>query len=105
MVPRQTPWYVSLRALVALACIALPSTVAAQTASGSIAGIVRDASGALLPGVTVEAASPALIERVRTVVTDAQGNYSIEALRPGTYSVTFSLSGFRTFKREHVELG
>jgi hypothetical protein len=104
MLPRQIRVKGTLRAAVVLVCVALPCSVAAQTSSGSIAGIVRDTTGALLPGVTVEAASPALIERVRTVVTDEQGNYSIEALRPGTYSVTFSLSGFRTFKRENVEL-
>jgi hypothetical protein len=82
----------------------LPRTAAAQTTSGSIAGIVRDASGLLLPGVTVEASSPALIEKVRTAVTDGQGNYSIEALRPGLYRVTFTLTGFRTFAREGLEL-
>lgn len=105
MLPGQTLRKRTCGTLVVLVCVALPWTVAAQTTSGNIAGIVRDASGALLPGVTVEAASPALIERVRTVVTNDQGNYSIEALRPGTYSVTFSLAGFRTFKRENVALG
>src|SRR5262245_23146862 len=69
-----------------------------------IAGVIRDASGAVLPGVTVEAASPALIEKVRTVVTDSQGLYSIIDLRPGVYSVTFVLPGFSTVKREGVEL-
>ena len=58
-------------------------------AQASIAGVVKDASGAVLPGVTVEAASPALIEKVRTGVTDGVGQYRIENLRPGTYSVTF----------------
>jgi hypothetical protein len=74
-----------------------------QTASG-IAGTVRDSSGAVLPGVTVEAASPALIEKVRTVVTNDEGRYNIVDLRPGTYVVTFTLPGFRTVKREGIEL-
>ena len=65
---------------------------------------VRDTSGAVLPGVTVEAASPALIEKVRSVVTDATGQYRIVNLLPGTYSVTFSLPGFSTVKREGIEL-
>jgi hypothetical protein len=82
----------------------LPVTLWAQAATGNIAGIVRDASGAVLPGVTVEAASPALIERVRTVVTDEAGAYRIIELRPGTYTVTFSLGGFTTVKREGIEL-
>ena len=70
-----------------------PATASAQTAN--LAGVVRDSSGAVLPGVTVEAASPALIEKVRTVVTDAQGQYKIVDLRPGTYTVTFSLGWAR----------
>ena len=73
-------------------------------AQAAITGVVRDASGAVLPGVTVEAASPALIEKVRTVVTDGSGQYRIVDLRPGTYAVTFSLSGFNTVKREGIEL-
>src|SRR5437899_298744 len=80
-----------------------PVTWAQQAASG-IAGVVRDPSGAVLPGVTVEATSPVLIEKVRTVVTDGEGRYSIVDLRPGTYSVTFSLTGFATFKRDGVEV-
>jgi hypothetical protein len=75
----------------------------AQQASG-IAGIVRDTSGAVLPGVTVEAASPALIEKVRTVVSDGEGRYNITDLRPGTYTVTFTLAGFSTFKRDGIVL-
>ena len=78
--------------------------VLAQGQSGSIAGVVRDTSGAVLPGVTVEAASPALIEKARTVVTDGQGRYTIVDLRPGTYSVAFTLAGFSTVKREGIEL-
>src|SRR5262245_26772647 len=73
-------------------------------AQASITGVVRDASGAVLPGVTVEAASPVLLERVRSVVSDGTGQYRIEDLRPGSYTVTFSLPGFSSLKREGVEL-
>ena len=79
----------------------VPSAAYAQAA---ITGVVKDASGGVLPGVTVEAASPVLIEKVRSVVTDATGQYRIVDLRPGTYSVTFSLPGFSTVKREGIEL-
>src|SRR5580765_4731469 len=79
----------------------VPSTVLAQAA---ITGVVKDTSGAVLPGVTVEAASPALIEKVRSAVTDDTGQYRIVDLRPGTYSVTFTLTGFSTIKREGIEL-
>ncbi len=72
--------------------------------TGNIAGSVKDGTGAVLPGVTIEAASPALIEKVRVVVSDAQGSYRITDLRPGTYSVTFTLPGFSTFKREGLVL-
>src|SRR5262245_41929740 len=68
---------------------------AAAFAQGTITGAVRDTSGGVLPGVTVEAASPALIEKVRTAVTDENGQYRIIDLRPGPYSVTFTLPGFR----------
>jgi len=77
--------------------------LSAQQASG-IAGVVKDASGAVLPGVTVEASSPALIEKVRTVVTDGEGRYQVIDLRPGTYAVTFSLAGFTTLRREGIAL-
>src|SRR5215475_1165901 len=73
-------------------------------ASASIAGTVHDSSGAVLPGVTVEASSPALIEKTRTAVTDSAGQYRIEQLRGGVYTVTFALSGFQTLKREGIEL-
>src|SRR5882724_5121481 len=76
----------------------------AQSSASGIAGIVKDTSGAVLPGVTVEAASPALIEKVRTVISDGQGRYNVTELRPGSYTVTFSLAGFNTVKREGVEL-
>jgi hypothetical protein len=84
-----------------LSVILVPSVVYAQA---SIAGVVKDASGAVMPGVTVEAASPALIEKVRSVVTDGSGQYRIVDLRPGTYSVTFTLTGFSVVKREGIEL-
>ena len=74
-------------------------------AQATIAGEVRDASGGVLPGVTVEASSPALIEKVRTVVTDGAGRYRIEALRPGEYTVTFTLAGFTTTRREQLQVG
>src|SRR3974390_1692978 len=79
----------------------LPTRAVAQA---GIAGNVKDSSGAVLPGVTVEAASPALIEKTRSVVTDGNGNYRIENVRPGTYSVTFTLPGFNTVKRDGIEL-
>ena len=86
-----------------LALLLWPSTASAQQASG-IAGVVRDTSGGVLPGVTVEAASPVLIEKTRAVVTDGEGRYNIVDLRPGTYVVTFSLAGFGTVKREGIAL-
>ena len=76
----------------------------AALAQGAITGVARDASGAVLPGVTVEAASPVLIEKVRSVTTDATGQYRIVDLRPGTYSVTFSLTGFQSVKRDGIQL-
>ena len=83
----------------------LPSVASAQQASASgIAGVVKDTSGAVLPGVTVEAASPALIEKVRSVVTDSEGRYNIVDLRPGAYVVTFTLPGFNAFRRDGIEL-
>ena len=77
---------------------------AAAWAQSAIAGVAKDTTGAVMPGVTVEAASPALIEKVRSVVTDGQGQYKIVDLRPGTYAITFTLPGFNTVKREGVEL-
>src|SRR6478609_3721555 len=86
----------------ALFC-ALSSPARAQQASG-IAGAVTDTSGAVVPGVSVEASSPALIEKVRSVVTDSAGRYTVVDLRPGTYALTFSLPGFNTFRRENIVL-
>jgi len=77
---------------------------AAAWAQSGITGVVRDTSGAVLPGVTVEAASPVLIEGAKVVVSDGQGVYTIVDLRPGPYAVTFTLTGFRTFKREGIVL-
>jgi hypothetical protein len=90
-------WGVLLTAVLAL----LPAPAFAQA---SIAGSAKDASGAAMPGVTVEASSPVLIERVRTTTTDERGLFRIVNLPPGTYSVTFSLPGFNQVKRDGVEL-
>ena len=89
-------------AVVVLTCLVLvPSWSSAQS---SITGVVRDTSGAVLPGVSVEASSDVLIEKVRSAVTDDTGQYRITELRPGTYTVTFTLTGFSTVKREQLEL-
>ena len=91
--------------LVVAACLLLaPRASYAQAATGNIAGTVKDSSGGALPGVTVEASSPALIEKTRSVVTDEKGEYRIVELRPGTYTVTFTLPGFSVVKREGLEL-
>ena len=90
-----------IRLLVVVAILgAVPSLATAQ----SLAGTVRDTSGAVLPGVTVEASSPALITKVRTGVTDEAGQYRIPDLPPGSYKVTFRLPGFATVVREGLEL-
>jgi hypothetical protein len=93
----------ALKALLILtAAVLLPSLAFAQ---GTLTGTVKDQSGSVLPGVTVEASSPVLIEKVRTGVTDGAGQYRITGLNPGTYSLTFMLPGFNVVKREGLELG
>jgi hypothetical protein len=81
-----------------------PAVASAQQSSGGIAGSVKDTTGALMPGVTVEATSPALIERTRTVVTDVSGEYRFVDLRPGVYEITFSLEGFSSVRRSDIEI-
>ncbi len=91
------PWLI----LTWLSFVLVPTAAYAQA---SITGTVKDTSSAVLPGVSVEAASPVLIEKIRTAVTDGTGQYRIVDLRPGSYTVTFTLPGFSTFKREGIEL-
>ena len=91
---------VAIRALGAAVLFALLPTVA--SAQSTIAGVVKDTSGAILPGVTVEASSDVLIEKTRSAITDGEGRYSIIDLRPGMYAVTFTLTGFRTVKRDQI---
>ncbi len=86
----------------ASAVLVFPALCFAQF--GTIAGVVKDSSGAVLPGVTVEAASPALIEKTRTAVSDSAGQFSVQQLRPGVYTVTFTLTGFTSVVREGVEI-
>src|SRR6266567_6335496 len=88
---------------VCAAAALLLSPVAAR-AQATIAGVAKDASGAVLPGVTVEAASPVLVEKTRSSVTDGSGQYRIINLLPGTYTVTFTLAGFSSIKRADIEL-
>ena len=92
----------ALKRLTFLLVLLTPASVLAQ---GSLAGTVRDNSGGVLPGVTVEAASPALIEKVRTAVTDETGQYRIVDLRAGIYTLKFTLPGFTTVKRERHRPG
>jgi hypothetical protein len=84
--------------------VSIVGSPAAAFAQAALAGVVRDSSGGLLPGVTVEAISPALIEKSRTTVSDDSGRYRIENLRPGTYTATFTLQGWRTYRRDNIEL-
>src|SRR5687767_8744232 len=95
-VTRHSRWWFAAVALVAI----VPSPAAAQ----SITGVVKDTSGAVLPGVTVEASSPALIEKVRTAVSDGGGQYRIENLTPGRYKVMYTLPGFVTVERAEVNV-
>src|SRR4026208_424035 len=92
----------SVKTLTLLASLVLVPTAA--FAQAVIAGPVKDPPGAGPPGVVVEATSPALIEKVRTAVTDGTGQYRVEDLRPGVYTVTFTLQGFSSFRRDGIEL-
>src|ERR1700674_1351694 len=83
------------------ALLLVPVSVFGQS---SIAGVVRDTSGSVMPNVAVVASSPALIERSRAVTTDAQGRYQILDIRPGTYTITFTLTGFKTTRREGIDV-
>src|SRR5687768_12164800 len=108
IVPVLTPVEVVMRGfvrplLVVLAVLLAPGATFAQ-GQGSIAGVVRDPSNAVIPGVTVEVSSPALIEKVRSTTTDNNGRYQITALPVGTYKITFSLEGFSTVERSDVRL-
>jgi len=85
----------------ALVILAAPAVVRAQS---GIIGVVKDTTGAILPGVTVEASSPALIEKTKSTVTDEQGQYRVVDLRPGSYVVVFTLPGFSTIRRDGIEL-
>lgn len=97
---REFAWLFSL-----VVCVVLGSVWPdAQSIKASVTGVVTDSSGAVLPGVTVEVTSPALIEKARTAVTDGSGSYRIIELETGSYSVTFTLSGFSSVKREGLEL-
>ena len=91
---------IALKSL-ALLIVLLPATAFAQA---TLTGTVRDASGGVLPGVTVEASSPALIEKTRSAVTDGSGQYRIVDLRPGTYTLVFTLPGFSIVRRDNIEL-
>src|SRR5215475_2550650 len=89
--------------MISIFVLLVPTLLYAQ-AGAALTGAVTDTSGAVLPGVTVEARSPALIEQVRSAVTDETGRYRIVDLRPGTYNVTFALAGFASVLREGIEL-
>jgi len=94
----------SVRLVLVVLAMAAPSAALAQTGQSAIAGVVRDATGGVLPGVTVEASSPVLIEKSRSAVTNEAGQYRVVDLRPGVYTVTFTLSGFTTVVREGIQL-
>jgi uncharacterized surface anchored protein len=82
--------------------VCVVSLIPALAGAQSLAGVVRDTSGGVLPGVTVEAASPALIERIRSAVTDENGQYRVPDLPPGAYKVTYTLAGFATVVRDGI---
>src|SRR5438093_12802268 len=96
-------WTNAIRTAGVVALLLAAGAASAQERA-SIVGIVTDSSGAVLPGVTVEASSPVLIEQTRSGVTDGNGRFAIIDLRPGTYAVTFTLAGFRQVKRDGIEL-
>ena len=93
-----------VRLILVVFALTQPSIASAQSGQSAIAGVVRDTTGAVLPGVTVEASSPALIEKSRSAVTDEAGQYRVVDLRPGTYRVTFTLQGFTTVIRDGIVL-
>ncbi len=93
--------FVRLRTLLVVWFALLPGIAMAQS---TISGVISDTAGSVLPGVTVEASSPALIEKTRSVATDGQGRYSIVDIRPGVYSITFTLQGFSSVKRDSIEV-
>src|SRR5689334_14230671 len=84
--------------------LVLTPAIAFAQIGAQLAGTIKDASGAVLPGVTVEAASPALTEKTRTVITDGSGQYRIIDLPPGTYTISASLAGFNTVQRTGLNL-
>jgi hypothetical protein len=90
------------KTILAFAGVLFLSTAA--YAQSAIVGVVKDSSGASMPGVTVEASSDVLIEKVKSTISDGDGAYRIADLRPGTYTVTFTLTGFKTFKRDGLQL-
>src|SRR5262245_50146044 len=94
----------ALRPLLLLLAVALFMPAVAHAQVGAIAGVVRDSSGGVMPGVTVQVTSPALIEKVRSTLTDDSGRYQITVLPVGTYKITFTLQGFSTVERENVQL-
>src|ERR1700752_1865984 len=94
-------WKLMTRFIWIVVLASLPATAYAQA---TITGVVKDPSGAVLPGVTVEAASPALIEKVRSVASDTTGQYRVVNIAPGISTVSFALSGFATVKRDGIEL-
>jgi hypothetical protein len=96
--------FASLGAAVATFTILVAAPAAAQVATGVVAGVVKDATGGVMPGVTVEASSPALIEKTRSAITDGEGQYKIISLPTGTYTVTFTLEGFNIVKRENIDI-
>src|SRR5689334_15799637 len=93
-----------MRILLAALIVMLVAAAGRAQTLGTIAGSVKDASGAVLPGVTIEVASPALIEKTRTAVSDGSGQYAIINLPVGTYEVTFTLTGFSSVKRNGIEV-